>query len=155
MTLTCTPRHRVAGVLFTSPCNPRGLVHGAAEAEAVAGFVTEHGLHLIWDAVYAGTAFDEVRKTPSWPRSWAHFSLLQLYSRRNTWANLSLLDQPNPCFARGRGRRRGAANVFARGAAGLPTHGLGPREGRRAERLARRRRAQPQPRRGRGPPSRD
>jgi hypothetical protein len=40
----------------------------------------------------------QVRKTPSWPRSWANFSLLQLYSHRNTavcgptctfWANLT------------------------------------------------------------------
>jgi Ca2+-binding EF-hand superfamily protein len=37
----------------------------------------------------------QVRKTPSWPRSWANFSLLQLYSHRNAWANLHLLGQPN------------------------------------------------------------
>ena len=36
----------------------------------------------------------QVRKTPSWPRSWANFSLLQLYSHRNAWANLHLLGQP-------------------------------------------------------------
>jgi hypothetical protein len=37
----------------------------------------------------------DVRKTPSWPRSWANFSLLYLYSHRNPdgptcifWANL-------------------------------------------------------------------
>jgi hypothetical protein len=28
-----------------------------------------------------------VRKTPSWPRSWANFSLLSLYSHWNAWAN--------------------------------------------------------------------
>ena len=27
----------------------------------------------------------QVRKTPSWPRSWANFSLLWLYSHRNAW----------------------------------------------------------------------
>ena len=56
----------------------------------------------------------EVRKTPSWPRSWANFSLLQLYSYRNAWANLHLLGQlntvlaPGPRHARGRheGRRQ-------------------------------------------------
>ena len=31
----------------------------------------------------------KVRKKPSWPRSWANFSLLQLYSHRNAWANLT------------------------------------------------------------------
>jgi hypothetical protein len=29
-----------------------------------------------------------VRKTPSWSRSWANFSRLQLHSHRNAWANL-------------------------------------------------------------------
>ena len=37
----------------------------------------------------------QVRKTPSWPRSWANFSLLSLYSHRNALANLHLLGQPN------------------------------------------------------------
>jgi hypothetical protein len=35
----------------------------------------------------------KVRKTRSWPRSWANFSPLQLYSHRNAWANLHLLGQ--------------------------------------------------------------
>jgi hypothetical protein len=42
----------------------------------------------------------QVRKTPSWPRSWANFSLLSLYSHRNTWASLHLLGQPNTFLAR-------------------------------------------------------
>jgi hypothetical protein len=37
----------------------------------------------------------QVRKTPSWPRSWANFSLLWLYSYRNAWTNLHFLGQPN------------------------------------------------------------
>jgi hypothetical protein len=51
----------------------------------------------------------EVRKTPRWPRSWANFSLFQLYFRRNTWANLYILGQPNTFPAGGRivGRRHG------------------------------------------------
>jgi hypothetical protein len=32
--------------------------------------------------------FSEVRKTPSWPRNWANFSPLSLYSHRNERANL-------------------------------------------------------------------
>ena len=42
---------------------------------------------------------DEVRKTPSWPRSWANFSLFQLYSHRNAWANLHIWEQPNTFLA--------------------------------------------------------
>ena len=45
--------------------------------------------------------FQKVRKTPSWPRSWANFSLFQLYSHRNAWANLRLLRQPNTFLAEG------------------------------------------------------
>jgi hypothetical protein len=48
-----------------------------------------------------------VRKTPSWPRSWANFCLLSLYSaysHRNAWANLHLLGQPNTFLARDEGR---------------------------------------------------
>jgi hypothetical protein len=44
-----------------------------------------------------------VRKTPGWPRSWANFSLSQLYSHGNAWANLHILGQPNTRLARGRG----------------------------------------------------
>jgi hypothetical protein len=37
----------------------------------------------------------QVRTTPSWPRSWANFSVLQPYSRRNAWANWHRLGQPD------------------------------------------------------------
>ena len=40
-----------------------------------------------------------VRKIPSWPRSWANFSLLQLYFHRNAWANFHLSGQPNTFLA--------------------------------------------------------
>jgi alpha-N-acetylglucosaminidase len=39
--------------------------------------------------------FPKVRKTPSWPRSWANSSLLYQYSHRNAWANLHFLGQPD------------------------------------------------------------
>jgi hypothetical protein len=42
----------------------------------------------------------QVRKTLSWPRSWANFSLLLLFSHRNAWASLHLLGQPNTSLAR-------------------------------------------------------
>jgi hypothetical protein len=41
----------------------------------------------------------QARQTPSWPRSWANFSLFWLYSHRNTWANLHLLGQPDTFLA--------------------------------------------------------
>ena len=36
----------------------------------------------------------KVRKTPSWPRSWANSSLFPLCSHRNAWANRHLLGRP-------------------------------------------------------------
>jgi hypothetical protein len=53
-----------------------------------------------WATVFAQT--EKVRKAPSWPRSWANFSPLQLYSHRNAWANLHILGQPYTFLAEGR-----------------------------------------------------
>ena len=47
----------------------------------------------------AARANIQARQTPSWPRSWANFSLFWLYSHRNTWANLHLLGQPDTFLA--------------------------------------------------------
>jgi hypothetical protein len=47
-----------------------------------------------------------VSKTPSWPRSWANFRLLQLYLHRNAWANLDLLGQLDTFLAAARRRAR-------------------------------------------------
>jgi NADPH oxidase len=44
----------------------------------------------------ASASFNKVRKTPSWPRSWANFSLLWLCSYWNAWANLHLLGHLTP-----------------------------------------------------------
>jgi len=41
----------------------------------------------------------QVRETPSWPRRWANFSLFQLYSNRNAWADRHLLGQPDTAHA--------------------------------------------------------
>ena len=47
------------------------------------------------------TGGGQVRKLLlSWPRSWANFSLLQLYAHRNAWANLHFLGQPDTVLAR-------------------------------------------------------
>jgi hypothetical protein len=36
-----------------------------------------------------------VRKSPSWDKSWANFSLLLMYSHMNARTNMHLLGQPN------------------------------------------------------------
>jgi hypothetical protein len=69
--------------------------------ESGVDMLTIHGVNIDAhvDAVLAeGGSIDQVtqvRKTPSWPRSWANFSLLSLYSHGNARANLHLLGQPN------------------------------------------------------------
>jgi hypothetical protein len=51
--------------------------------------------------VAGGAATIQVRETPSWPRSWANFSLLWLSAHRNARASLHLLGQPNAPLAPG------------------------------------------------------
>jgi hypothetical protein len=46
---------------------------------------------------------NQVRTTPSWPRSWANSSLPSLCSHRNAWASLRLLGQPDTFLAPARG----------------------------------------------------
>jgi hypothetical protein len=48
------------------------------------------------DARWQFMADIQVRKTPCWPRSWANFSLLCLYSHRKTTSKFSALDPPPP-----------------------------------------------------------
>ena len=80
---------RVRGVVLCSPCNPTGRVHSADEVRAVTDFVlagrahggsgdgtstgdgggadATDGMHLVWDAVYAGTAYDEAAAAAAAP----------------------------------------------------------------------------------------
>jgi hypothetical protein len=51
----------------------------------------------------------QVRKTPSWPRNWANFSLLQLYSHRHGWPNLHLSANLTPFSLQA---RRGASTAL-------------------------------------------
>ena len=60
-----------------------------ASARSLAG----NGMPSDWPRI------QQVRKSPSWPRSWASCSLLQLYSHRKAWANLHLLGQPDAFLA--------------------------------------------------------
>ena len=75
-----------AEALRVDPC---GLLRGELEAEPKLTVLRRRA--------------DEVRKTPSWPRSWANFSLFLLYSLMTAWANLHLSGQPNTFLVRGRG----------------------------------------------------
>ena len=59
---------KLRGVLYTSPCNPRGIVHTREEAAAIERFVVENDLELVYDAVYAGTAYDEELAAAAAPR---------------------------------------------------------------------------------------
>ena len=59
----------------------------------------------------------QVRKTPSWPRSWANFNLLPLHSHRNAWDNLRMFWTNLTRFLLqwGRSRGRGHRSHEARG----------------------------------------
>jgi hypothetical protein len=50
---------------------------------------------------------NQVRPTPSWPRSWANLSLVSPYPHRNARANLHLLGQPDAVLAPDAPARRG------------------------------------------------
>jgi hypothetical protein len=56
-------------------------------------------LTKLLDSIQDSYTFAQVRRTPSWPRSWASFSLLSLYSHRNARANSHILGQPNSFVA--------------------------------------------------------
>jgi hypothetical protein len=70
---------------------------------AATQFITHTTGRLLAELAPEPTPIDtrgyKVRKMPSWPRSWANFSPLQLYPHRNVWANLHLLGQPDTFLA--------------------------------------------------------
>ena len=78
------------------------------------GCNVESGVKLTVQKFKEAPATSQVRKTPSWPRSWANFSPLYLYSHKNARANLYLLSQPNTFLAGGRRRpaRAGGGDRF-------------------------------------------
>jgi len=85
------------------------------------------------DVFYRRQRLAQVRKTSSWPRIWANFSLLELYSHMNAWANLHLLGQPDSFLAAGgtlsrRRARRGdwRSDGEARADAGQPAGNFPP-----------------------------
>jgi hypothetical protein len=64
-------------------------------------------LELLRHLQQAGAgAAAKVRKAPSWPRSWASFSLLSLYFHGNAWASLQFLGRPDTLLARRAARLR-------------------------------------------------
>ena len=58
-----------------------------------------HGWTDPASAAYREREAAQVRKTPSWPRSWASFALLLLCFHGNAWANSHLLGQPSTLLA--------------------------------------------------------
>jgi hypothetical protein len=92
----------------------------------VSGNITHENAAVLLQQAYAFKAeelygatmahIEQVRKTSSWPRNWANFSLLQLYSYRNAWAKSRLVGHPNASLAAA--HREGAGGHVLRGARG-------------------------------------
>jgi hypothetical protein len=81
-----------------------------ADGHSALARAAEHGrTEMVTFLLAAGADLEtKVRKTPSWPRSWASVSLLSLYPHRNARANLHILGQPDTLLDEGRGRLHGA-----------------------------------------------
>ena len=104
-----------------------------------------YGFCAIWTLIFPtimGALFTglKVKNTPSWPRSWANFSHLSLYSHRNAWANLHILGQPNNFLARSRRRSSSLGPSSPRSRSGMrststSTKAGSPRAGRPPPRL--------------------
>jgi aspartate/methionine/tyrosine aminotransferase len=58
-----TPRTR--GLLFSSPCNPTGVVYSSTELKAVAEWARDRGVWLISDEIYRHIYFGEGGEAPS------------------------------------------------------------------------------------------
>ena len=50
---------RVRALLFTNPDNPRGSVATAAQIETVVSWAEAHGIHVVFDEIYALSVFGE------------------------------------------------------------------------------------------------
>jgi hypothetical protein len=89
------------------PMGSQMTATGVFALTGAGGAVIEDGLPCLAEFIadferldaIAANGMCKVRKAPSWPRSWANFSLLQLYSHRGAWANLHLLGQPDTFLA--------------------------------------------------------
>ena len=80
------------GIVFETDAASGGVAYlsHAAEAGHEVGGRLETGMVLVavQDICVEGLGARQVRKTLSWPRSWANLSLLWLHSHRNAWAKL-------------------------------------------------------------------
>ena len=68
-------------------------------AEAAAQLAAQRAEFKAEAAAVKRESAAQVRKIPSWPRSWANFSLLSLHSHWNARANPHILGQPNTLLA--------------------------------------------------------
>jgi hypothetical protein len=98
-TFGCEPECEDVVFVFGAIAADTGSVFAATWPEDEDHLKLDRG-HLEFDPAFSlQSPAAQVRKTPSWSRSWANFSLLQRYSHGNAWASLHFLGQPNN-FAR-------------------------------------------------------
>ena len=119
-------------------------VHGEIDARAAAKAAGKKEKKL------RGARMTRVRKTPSWPRSWASSSILWLHSHRSAGAISHILDQPNPFLASLAGGRSGAQSEHEAG----PDRCIGGATGQSGELQGEARRLQRAEELGRGPTAR-
>jgi hypothetical protein len=106
-------QYLAAANLLCIPCN---FLSGVVESAMI-----KSGMSLL--------RIRKVRQTPSWPRSWANFSLLWLYSHRNPWANLYKSGQPNTLLAQGHDELGGLRDGRVRALLRLCAHRTAGRRG--------------------------
>jgi hypothetical protein len=80
----CSPPRRRGAAARAAPA---AAVHAHEDPDAMSSSGFSHHTRRIYHS--------HLRKTPSWPRSWANFSLLSLYSNKHArvyifWANLCI-----------------------------------------------------------------
>jgi hypothetical protein len=96
---SCSKQRTGCAAVLTVPegatifrCPQCSVINAAPWADAMA---VARGQQLArGEAEAEAKSAGQVRKAPSWPRSWANCSLFQLHSHSNAWANLQLLGQP-------------------------------------------------------------
>jgi GNAT superfamily N-acetyltransferase len=130
----CEQHNRLRSALAKQPAGAPAARGGGAtggEVAAVWGAAVADQGALKAYAVSMEAMATQVRKAPSWLRSSANFSLSQLCSHRNGWANLHILGRSNTFLAtaldQGRGREWRPHRVVHRDAAPAPaTAGVPP-----------------------------
>jgi hypothetical protein len=74
---------------------------GEGGSSAGGGDLKCHGTTRFKEEMARRPKLQQVRKTPSWHRSWANFSRLWMHSHRDAWANWHRLGQLDTFLAPG------------------------------------------------------